>query len=95
VATTNLQNGINEFIEGDSAVLVPNRDPTSYKEAMEFPDRELWKKTALEEWTSLLENGTFEAAPNAPLQPLTATSDQITSIPESLIPYGITPIGCK
>jgi hypothetical protein len=50
VATTNLQNGINEFLEGDSAVLVPNRDPTSYKEAMEFPDRELWKKTALEEW---------------------------------------------
>jgi hypothetical protein len=44
----------------------------------------------LEEWTLLLEHGTFEAIPNVPLKPLTATSDQITDIPESLNPFPLT-----
>jgi hypothetical protein len=90
MTTTKLQNEIDNSLEKKDAILIPSDDPTSYKQAMESPDHELWRKATMEEWKSLLENHTFEAAPN-----VTLTEDLTLTIPDSLVPYGIKPIGCK
>jgi hypothetical protein len=95
MAMTNIK--INELLDNNEALITPiSNDPTSYKEAMESPDCELWKEATLAEWASLLENGTFEHA-HVPLKPPGNEdhNDQLGDTADNSTPYGITPIGCK
>jgi hypothetical protein len=95
MAMTNIK--INKLLDNNEALITPiSNNPTSYKEAMESPDCELWKEATLAGWASLLENGTFEHA-HMPLKPPGHEdhNDQLGDAAEDSTPYGIMPIGCK
>lgn len=61
-----------------------DRDPLSYREAMEAPDAEKWKIATHEEWDAVLRNGTFQSFEEVAVTPYPADQRSAT--------LGLTPL---